>query len=58
MALGHCLFGTRDFCLARYNPNGSLDATFDGDGKVTTDFGANTDEAMALVLQPDGKLVA
>ena len=28
-----------DFALARYNADGSLDTSFDGDGKVTTDFG-------------------
>ncbi len=28
-----------DFALARYNSDGSLDTSFDGDGKVTTDFG-------------------
>ena len=27
------------FALARYNPNGSLDPSFSGDGKQTTDFG-------------------
>ena len=27
-----------DFVLIRYNPDGSLDTTFDGDGKVRTDF--------------------
>lgn len=48
-----------DFVLARYHSNGSLDATFDGDGMVTTSFGADTfDSANALVLQSDGKLVA
>ena len=26
----------RDFAVARYNPDGSLDTTFDGDGRVTT----------------------
>ena len=31
---------TGDFALARYNPNGSLDPTFSGDGKQTTDFGS------------------
>ena len=30
---------TGDFALARYNPNGSLDPSFSGDGKQTTDFG-------------------
>ena len=28
-----------DFALARYNPNGSLDPSFSGDGRQTTDFG-------------------
>jgi uncharacterized delta-60 repeat protein len=30
-----------DFALARYNPNGSLDTSFSGDGKQTTDFGGS-----------------
>ncbi len=46
-----------DFALARYNVDGSLDATFGAGGKVTTGFGG-TEEASALILQPDGKLVA
>jgi uncharacterized delta-60 repeat protein len=46
-----------DFALARYNPNGALDTSFNGTGKVTTPIGSGNDEAMALVLQPDGKLV-
>ena len=33
------------FALARYNPNGSLDTTFSGDGKQTTDFGGYFDGA-------------
>ena len=36
---------------------GDIDPTFGVRGKVTTDFG-RSDEAHALVLQPDGKLVA
>jgi uncharacterized delta-60 repeat protein len=47
-----------DFALARYNPDGSLDPTFGQGGKVTTNFIDGTDRAEALVLQPDGKLVA
>jgi len=46
-----------DFALARYNSNGSLDSTFDSDGRVTTDFANNSDEASALSIQADGKLV-
>jgi uncharacterized delta-60 repeat protein len=48
----------RDFALARYTPNGSLDPTFSGDGKQTTDFGASQDIAFAVALQTDGKIVA
>jgi len=46
------------FALARYNSDGSLDSTFNGTGKVTTSIGGTFDEVQALVLQPDGKLVA
>ncbi|KJY31239.1 DUF11 domain-containing protein [Streptomyces katrae] len=45
-----------DFALARYNPNGSLDTTFDGDGRVTTAF-AGPDVANGVKIQPDGKIV-
>src|SRR5207237_6020661 len=49
---------TITFALVRYNANGSLDTTFGTGGKVTTSIGGVDDEAFALVLQPDGKLVA
>ena len=45
------------WALARYNSDGSLDATFDGDGKVTTDIGSSTEFAHSVLVQPDGKLV-
>jgi uncharacterized delta-60 repeat protein len=47
-----------DFALARYNSDGSLDTSFDGDGKLTTAFGNMFDWASALLLQPDGKIIA
>jgi uncharacterized delta-60 repeat protein len=46
-----------DFALTRYNSNGSLDTTFGGGGKVTTDFGG-FDAAFGVALQADGKIVA
>jgi uncharacterized delta-60 repeat protein len=46
-----------DFALARYRPNGALDTSFGGDGKVTTNFGSDLDQAGGLVIQPDGKIV-
>jgi uncharacterized delta-60 repeat protein len=48
----------RDFALVRYKPNGSLDTSFNGTGKVTTAIGSSHNDAYGLVLQPDGKLVA
>jgi uncharacterized delta-60 repeat protein len=63
---GDVVSGTNDFGLARYNANGSLDTTFDGDlplpvpgdGKVTTDFAGTTDQAFGVAIQGDGKIVA
>ena len=46
-----------DFALARYHTDGSLDTTFDGDGKVTTDFGSGNDVATDIVIQDDGKIL-
>ena len=48
----------RDFALARYNPDGSLDPSFSGDGRQTTDFGGNFDGAFGVALQGDGKIIA
>ena len=48
-----------DFALARYLPNGALDATFGAAGKVRTDFGnSNLDIAYCAALQPNGKIIA
>ena len=46
-----------DFALARYNPDGTLDSSFSGDGIATTDVGG-LDRAFDVSLQPDGKIVA
>ncbi|MGE3842572.1 MAG: hypothetical protein AB7I50_13385 [Vicinamibacterales bacterium] len=45
-----------DFAVVRVNSNGTLDTSFDADGKQTIDFGA-TDRAGAVAIQPDGKIV-
>ncbi len=47
---------SRDFALARYDPDGALDTTFSGDGKQTLNLGA-TDIANGIALQSDGKIV-
>jgi uncharacterized delta-60 repeat protein len=46
-----------DFAVVRYNPDGALDGSFSGDGRLTTDFGGGADGAQALALDPDGNLV-
>src|SRR5712691_10142284 len=46
-----------DVALARYNTNGSLDTSFDTDGKVTTSISTTTDEAYAVAVQSDAKIV-
>ncbi len=45
------------FTLVRYDADGSLDLSFGSDGKVVTPIG-DVAAAFALVVQPDGKLVA
>jgi len=50
-----------DFFVARYNADGTLDASFGQNGKLTTNFGDSSDSSDVvwdLVLQPDGKIVA
>src|SRR5881227_1639044 len=47
-----------DFALARYNPDGTPDATFGNGGQVSTDFVGLEDDAFSVLIQPDGKIVA
>ncbi|MEQ1597435.1 MAG: delta-60 repeat domain-containing protein [Casimicrobium sp.] len=55
---GTCHNGNNfDFCLARYLPSGALDTTFNTTGTVITVIGSGNDDAYALALQPDGKIV-
>lgn len=49
--------GNYDFAVARYNTDGSLDTTFDGDGIAITAISAGRDEAHAVAIQPDGQIV-
>ena len=46
-----------DFGLARYTSDGTLDTSFSGNGKVTTDFGGN-ENVLGLAIQQNGKIVA
>lgn len=52
-----------NFCIARLNADGSFDASFDGpnvtpgNGKFWVDVSTNYDQANAMSLQPDGKIL-
>ena len=50
--------GVTDFGLARYNTDGTLDTSFDSDGKLTINFGGSDEAAFSVAIQPDGKIVA
>ncbi|WP_187645768.1 DUF11 domain-containing protein [Streptomyces sp. TRM49041] len=47
----------RDFALARFNSDGSLDTAFGTGGKVTTDFDGDA-AAYGVAVQADGKIIA
>jgi uncharacterized delta-60 repeat protein len=49
--------GVYDYLLIRLNPDGSLDTSFDGDGKLQIDVGGSNDYGYSLIQQADGKLV-
>ncbi|HRH38103.1 MAG TPA: hypothetical protein PK760_07155, partial [Flavobacteriales bacterium] len=50
--------GPRDFMIARIDAVGVLDNTFDADGIVTTSIQEDFDDASAVAIQPDGKIIA
>ena len=45
------------FAVVRYNPNGSLDTTFGGTGKVITPLNNENAIARSVAIQADGKIV-
>ena len=46
-----------NFMLVRYNPDGTLDNSFGNGGKITTDLHGAYEQATALALQHDGRIV-
>jgi uncharacterized delta-60 repeat protein len=51
--------GSRDFALARYGTDGSLDAAFGRGGRMIANLRPlSTDTVYSLALQPDGKILA
>jgi uncharacterized delta-60 repeat protein len=50
--------GIRNYAMVRYNADGNLDNNFGANGKVTTMISASNNEAYAVAMQPDGKIIA
>ena len=46
-----------DFAVIRSNPNGTLDTSFGGTGEVITSLTAYGDDAHAVAIQPNGKII-
>lgn len=58
VAAGHSIVAGRyQVALARYTVDGSLDAGFGTGGLVRLDVGPDNDAALAVAVQPDGKIV-
>jgi len=58
VAAGVAIVGpTENFVVARFDADGTLDATFGSGGIVVTPIGALRDFATGVVVQPDGKIV-
>ena len=49
--------GASQFAVARFNVDGSLDTTFNGDGRVITSFSAGDDVGSGIAVQSDDKIV-
>lgn len=49
--------GGMNFSLVRFQPDGSLDTTFNGEGSAVTPLVAGDNEALALGLLSDGRIV-
>lgn len=50
--------GAVGFALLRYNSDGTLDTSFNGSGKVITNFPFTGNGATCVTLQRDGKIIA
>jgi uncharacterized delta-60 repeat protein len=62
VAVGYVATGTTDFAVARFNPDGTLDATFNASGTIpgvaTLDFSTDLDGAQDVKVLKDGSVIA
>jgi len=55
---GSCYNGSNyDFCIVRFNSDGTLDNSFGTNGKVIQNIGSSDDIGYSLAIQPDGKIL-
>ncbi len=58
VAVGWAMWGgDRDYAIARFTASGSLDTAFTGDGFTTRELGNSYEEAYAVQVQSDGKIL-
>ena len=50
--------GVQNFALARYTSSGTLDPSFDTDGRLQIDLGSCCQSAYKVLLQTDNKIIA
>ncbi len=53
----NCFCIDSSFAVVRYNPNGTLDTSFNGTGKAITQVNSSRDYAESVAIQADGKIV-
>ena len=59
VAAGFSYNGSNDvFAIARYDTSGNLDNTFSSNGFIFTPIGSGNSEAIKVLIQTDGKIVA
>jgi uncharacterized delta-60 repeat protein len=60
VAVGDVTVGSLDdeFAVVRYNLDGTLDSSFGSGGEVFTNLTPGYDDALAVAVQPDGKIIA
>ena len=59
VGVGTCLNAgyIRTLCLARWNPDGTLDPSLGGDGTVTTDLAYDEQRALGGALDASGRIL-
>lgn len=57
VAAGYALGANRDVAVVRLNANGTADTSFNTTGKLVFGVGTSNDEASAIALQADGRIL-